>query len=78
MPTRRKKKNCRMDSFHTSCGSWTWEKNTRERERERERETWSKTGHKSPKFKAMGHPKKQKKEKKSVHKKDIWSLEKLC
>ncbi len=42
-----------MDSFHTSCGSRTWEKNTRERPGQ----NWAQ---KTPK----GHPKKKKKEKK--------------
>jgi hypothetical protein len=71
-----------MDSFHTSCGSWAWEKNTRVRPSQ----NWAQ---KTPKFKAKGQKratqktkkgakKKEKKEKKVYIQRHICSLEKLC
>jgi hypothetical protein len=63
MPTRRKKKKLQNGQFSYVM----WQMDMGE-EHKRERETWSKTGHKSPKFKAKGHPKKKKKKEKKEKK----------
>jgi hypothetical protein len=64
-----------MDSFHTSCGNWTWEKNTRVRPSQ----NWAQKTQSSKQRAKKGPPQKKekKKKKKSVHTK-TYALWKNC